>query len=194
MRTSRVYPIGMRLPTTVVNIDNAAAIQARTVEGIATRCLDELYRFALHMTRDPDSAQELTQECVLRALQNQGRITRNPKAWLFRTLYNAFVSQYRRRLSHQTFDDERDAIELGSEALQDSPTEFIAVRDVRAAIESLPEGLRAVIWLSDAEEFRLWEIAEILDLPLGTVASKLSRARKELRRLLSAYRPLKESQ
>lgn len=176
----------------MVSIENAAASQALSVEGAVTRYLDELYRFALHMTRDPDRAQELTQECIFRALKNQGRIMKNAKAWLFRTLYNTFVSEYRRRLSHRTFDDQGKAFELDSEIHSDPMPEFIAVRDVRTAIESLPEDLRAVIWLSDAEEFRLREIAEILELPLGTVASKLFRARQELRRLLSAYGPLEE--
>ncbi len=192
LRTLRVYHIGMELPSTVVRIENTAASQALTVEGVATRYLDELYRFALHMTRDRDRAQELTQECILRALQNQGRITKNPKAWLFRTLYNAFVSEYRRQASHKEVDHQGKALEFESELLRDPLPDFIAARDVRTAIESLPEDLRAVIWLSDAEEFRLWEIAQILDLPFGTVASKLFRGRQELRRLLSAYGPLKE--
>jgi len=176
----------------VGSIENSAPRRTFTVEEAVTRCLDELFRFALHMTRDPDRARELTQECILRALQNRGRITKNPKAWLFQTLYNAFVSEYRRQLSHKTFHDSTEAFIPESEILRNSLPEFIAVRDVRTAIEGLPEDLRAVIWLSDAEEFRLREIAEILELPLGTVASKLFRARQELRRSLSAYGPLEE--
>lgn len=182
----------MELRSPMVSIENVKAGPALTVEGAVTRHLDDLYRFALHMTHDRDRAQELTQECILRALENRWRIAKNPKAWLFRTLYNAFVSEYRRRLSHKEFDDPGEPFELESENLRDPLPEFIAVRDVRTAIESLPEDLRAVIWLSDAEEFRLWEIAQILDLPPGTVASKLFRARQELRRLLSAYGPLGE--
>ena len=60
---------------------------------------------------------------------------------------------------------------------------------VRSAVESLPEGFRAAVWLSDAEQFPLRDIAEILGCPLGTVASRLARGRQELRRLLSAYGP-----
>ena len=176
----------------MVGIENAAASRTLSVEGAVARYLDEFYRFALHMTRDPDRARELTQECIFRALKNRARITKNAKAWLFRTLYNAFVSEYRQRLSHKTFDDQTEALVSESEILRDPLPKFIAVQDVRTAIESLPEDLRAVIWLSDAEEFRLREIAEILELPLGTVASKLFRARQELRQLLSAYGPVEE--
>jgi RNA polymerase sigma-70 factor, ECF subfamily len=182
----------MELRSTVVSIENATTGPALSVERAVTRYLDELYRFALHMTRDPDRAQELAQECIFRALKNRGRITKNPKAWLFQTLYNAFVSEYRRQLSHKTFDDQTETLISESEILRDPLPEFIAVRDVRTAIEGLSEDLRAVIWLSDAEEFRLREIAEILELPLGTVASKLFRARRELRRSLSAYGSLEE--
>lgn len=182
----------MELRSTVDNIENAASSLALSVEGAVTRYLNELYRFGLHMTRDHDRAQELTQECVVRALKNRDRITRNPKAWLFRTLYNASVSEYRRRFSHNIFDDQTEAFASESETLRDPLPQFVAVRDVRTAIESLPEDLRAVIWLSDAEDFRLREIAEVLELPLGTVASRLFRARQELRQLLSAYRPVEE--
>lgn len=182
----------MELRSPVTRSENTAASPALTVEGVATRHLDELYRFALHMTRDRDRAQELVQECILRALKNRDRITRNPKAWLFRTLYNASVSEYRRRFSQESLDDDGKAWRWESRNLSDPLPEFVAARDVRSAIESLPEDLRAVIWLSDAEEFRLWEIAQILELPLGTVASKLFRARQELRRLLSAYGPREE--
>lgn len=182
----------MEFRSPVVSIENAEASPALTVEGAVTRCLDELYRFALHMTRDRDRAQELTQECILRALKNQGRITKNAKAWLFQTLYNEFVSEHRRRLSHQTFDEHEKTHGFEAELLRNPLPEFVAAQDVRTAIERLPEDLRAVIWLSDAEEFRLWEISQILGVPLGTVASKLFRARQELRRLLSAYGPLKE--
>ncbi len=64
---------------------------------------------------------------------------------------------------------------------------LITAEDVRKAVNNLPEAFRAVVWLSDAERVRLREIAEILDCPLGTVASRLVRGRQELRRLLSSY-------
>jgi RNA polymerase sigma-70 factor, ECF subfamily len=173
-------------------IEGAKVTRSLPTERAITRHLDELYRFALHMTRDADRAQELTQESMFRALKNQGRIIRNPKAWLFQTLYNTFISEYRRRLSRHRFSNQVDVLAAESEVLRDPLPGLVAVRDVRTAVESLPEDLRAVIWLSDAEDFRLKEIAEILGVPLGTVASRLFRARQELRQLLSVYGPVEE--
>jgi RNA polymerase sigma-70 factor (ECF subfamily) len=80
-------------------------------------------------------------------------------------------------------------VESELEGVVDPVPSLIALEDVRNAVESLPEGFRAVVWLSDAEQFPLREIAEILGCPLGTVASRLARGRQELRRLLSAYGP-----
>lgn len=190
--SQRVYSIGMELRRAVASIEDVGPVRKPPVESVVLRHLDELYRLALHMTRDPDLAQDLTQECIFRALKNQSQITRNAKAWLFRTLRNALISEHRRR-SIRPFEDARGgAFEPGCEFLREPPPNFIAARDVRTAVESLPGDLRAVIWLSDAEDFRLKEIAEILELPLGTVASRLFRARQELRQLLSAYGPVEE--
>lgn len=189
--SQRVYSIGMELRRAVASIEDVGPVRKPPVESVVLRHLDELYRLALHMTRDPDLAQDLTQECIFRALKNQRRITRNAKAWLFRTLRNALISEHRRR-STRPFEEEGGTFELGCEFLLNPLPDFIAARDVRTAIESLPQDLRAVIWLSDAEDFRLKEIAEILELPLGTVASRLFRARQELRQLLSAYGPVEE--
>jgi RNA polymerase sigma-70 factor, ECF subfamily len=190
--TLHVYPIGMELRKALANIEEVGSSRRVTVENVAMRHLDQLYRFALHMTRDQDRAQELTQECVLRGLKNKSQIRKNPKAWLFRTLHNAFVSEYRCQRFRVSFEEEGKIRESETEFLRDPLPKFIAVQDVRTAIESLSEDLRAVIWLSDAEDFRLKEIAEVLELPLGTVASKLFRARQELRQLLSAYGPVQE--
>lgn len=175
----------------MASIEDVGPVRKPPVESVVLRHLDELYRLALHMTRDQDRAQDLTQECIFRALKNQRQITRNAKAWLFRTLYNAFVSEYRRRHSREPFE-EASTFALEAEFLPDPLPGIIAARDVRTAVESLPAALRVIIWLSDAEDFRLKEIAEILELPLGTVASRLFRARQELRQLLSAYGPVEE--
>lgn len=150
--------------------------------------LDALYRFALRLTRNHHDAQELTQETVLRAWERKQTITTNARAWLFQTLYHTFVSG-RRHFSRwkQGVDEDSDTerLEEGGNPL---PT-AIATEDVRRAIEALPEELRVVVWLSDAEELRLREIAQILGWPIGTVASRLWRARQELRKFLSAYGP-----
>lgn len=172
----------------VVSIKKARRAEATSVGDAIVGHLDGLYRFALRMTRDAEHARDLTQESVLRALKRRGTIVRNLRAWLFRTLYHTFVSHYRHGLHPEIWNENWPADEANLQSFTNPLPAAIAVQDVRTAIEALPEELRAVVWLSDAEEFRLREIAEILDCPLGTVASRLSRARQELRRLLSAYK------
>jgi RNA polymerase sigma-70 factor (ECF subfamily) len=179
--------MAMPRPGLVVSID-----QARTGRGVLVReaipaYLDELYRFALRLTRYADGARELVQECVLGALKAQNTAVRDPRNWLFQTLYHIFVDRYRRGVCRETLNEDSDQSAL--EKVVDPLPSLIALEDVRHAVESLPERFRAVVWLSDAEQFPLREIAEILGCPLGTVASRLARGRQELRRMLSAYGP-----
>ncbi len=120
---------------------------------------------------------------------SSGRALRNPRAWLFQIVYHTFISQYRKdERRGRSYEDLRGD-EPGPENLRDPLPALIASEDVREAVEKLPEEFRAVVWLSDAEQLRLREIAELLGCPLGTVASRLARGRQELRRLLSAYGP-----
>jgi RNA polymerase sigma-70 factor (ECF subfamily) len=177
----------------VVPIDTGRTTETACLEDVLQDDLDGLYRFALRLTRNTDDAQELTQEAAVRALQRQGKIVRNWRAWLFQTVYHVFVSSWRRRSRWKEAgetDCDRAQLENSGAPL---PT-VVATEDVRRAIEELPEELRAVVWLSDAEDFRQREIAEILDWPIGTVASRLWRAREELRTVLSAYGPRGEKQ
>jgi RNA polymerase sigma-70 factor, ECF subfamily len=174
-------------PGLVVSIEKARTGQGAVVREAILAYLDELYRFALRLTRCADDAQELVQECVLRALKGQNTVVRDRRSWLFQTLYHTFVDRYRQGAYRETPDEDSDQTKL--ESVMDPVPSLIALEDVRNAVESLPEGFRAVVWLSDGEQFPLREIAEILGCPLGTVASRLARARQELRRLLSAYGP-----
>jgi RNA polymerase sigma-70 factor (ECF subfamily) len=150
--------------------------------------VDELYRFALRLARNADRARDIVHESVLRALQHES-VVRDPQAWLFQIVYRTFISHHRKDQRRGTPDEDacRDDPEL--ESLVDPLPSLITAEDVRKAVDNLPEAFRAVVWLSDAERIRLREIAEILDCPLGTVASRLARGRHELRRLLSAYGP-----
>lgn len=177
----------------VVSIEEAlSASTGQTADAILEH-LDGLYRFALRLTRNADDAQELVQQTVLRAWERKQTITRNVRAWLFQTLYHAFISS-RRHLGRwkQSRNEDSDEEQLGSGG--DPLPALIATEDVRRAMEALPEELRVVVWLSDAEELRLREIAQILEWPIGTIASRLWRARLELRKSLSAYEPPREKQ
>jgi len=175
----------------VVNIEEAWSGMAAQAGDAILEHLDGLYRFALRLTRNADDAQELAQETFLRAWQRKGTITLNARAWMFQTLYHAFISDRRQRRRWNVSRDGNSDTET-LEYKGPSLPSVIATEDVRRAIEALPKELRTVVWLSDAEEFRLREISQILDCPIGTVASRLWRARLELRKFLSTYGPLGE--
>ena len=116
-------------------------------------------------------------------------MVRDPQAWLFQIVYSTFISHCRKDERRETQDEDAWCDEAEPETLVDPLPSLMTAEDVRKAVDNLPEAFRAVVWLSDAERVRLREIAEILDCPLGTVASRLARGRQELRRLLSAYGP-----
>ena len=151
--------------------------------------LDDLYRFAVRLTRDAGQANEVVQECALRAIEGRNRLVQNPRSWLFKTLYHIFIDHRRKRALRGMYEEEFSGEDTEPESAANPLPDVMVVEDVRAAVESLPPQFRAVVWLSDAEGFVLREIAEILDCPLGTVASRLARGREELRQRLSAYGP-----
>lgn len=177
----------MPRPGVVVSIRNARADQGDHVRQAILAYLDDLYRFALRLTRDAEHARELIHECVLKALQEQNTSIRDPRNWLFQTLYHTFVDHYRKGLRRATLDPDFSYEKTEAVTIVDPLPSVIAMEDVRNAVEELPEQFRAVVWLSDAEEVPLREIAVILGCPIGTVASRLARGRQELRQLLSAY-------
>ena len=123
----------------------------------------------------------MAQETAVRAWKQQNAV-QSWRAWLFQTLYHVFISSRRHRHRWKEAEEGAWDEELAS---SDPLPAVIATEDVRRAIEALPEELRAVVWLSDAEELRLREIAQILGWPIGTVASRLWRARSELRKPLA---------
>jgi RNA polymerase sigma-70 factor, ECF subfamily len=168
----------------VLRIDAAWSCQAACLEDVLRDNLDGLYRFALRLSQNTAEAQDLVQETAARAWERQNTAVQQWRAWLFQTLYHAFISSRRHRQRWR--EAEEGAWDEELEARDPLPT-VIATEDVRRAIEALPEQLRAVVWLSDAEELHLREIAQILGWPIGTVASRLLRARSDLRKLLSAY-------
>lgn len=164
--------------------------------------MGSLYSAALRMTRNPADAEDLVQETFLRAYRGFGGFQEgtNLKAWLYRILTNTYINAYRakqRRPEESDLDDVEDlylyhrlggleAARVGRSAedeLMDAFTEF----EVKAAIEDLPENFRLVVLLADIEGFAYKEIAEILDIPIGTVMSRLHRGRKALQKALWEY-------
>jgi RNA polymerase sigma-70 factor (ECF subfamily) len=157
--------------------------------------LDLLYRVALRLAGEPAAAEDLVQETVLKAFRAWDRFRQgtNPRGWLLTILRNTFINEYRRRRRAPAMVDievaDPRAI-LAEDAIRDPEGKFFheLVDDrIVAAIDALPEEFREVVVLSDIEGLGYAQIAEALDVPLGTVKSRLSRARQQLQAVLLDY-------
>jgi RNA polymerase sigma-70 factor (ECF subfamily) len=169
-------------------------------ERLALPYLESLYNTALRLTRNAQDAEDLVQETFLRAYRSSHQFTRgtNLKAWLFRILKNAFINEYRKRRAAPVEEDfagieesfesrvDRDR----SAAIRNPEEEALANsldEGVQRALAGLPEDYRMAIVLADLEGFSYKEIAEILEVPIGTVMSRLYRGRKQLEAELLRY-------
>ena len=175
------------------------ADQARFAEQ-AMEHMDSLYAGALRMTRKPADAEDLVQETYLKAYRGFGGFEEgtNLKAWLFRILTNTYINKYRQQQRRPDESADIDDVEdfylyrrLGgidhariSQSAEDQLFELITDDEVKGALESLPESFRMAVLLADVEGFAYKEIAEILDIPIGTVMSRLHRGRKALQKAL----------
>jgi len=168
----------------------------KAFEELAYPLLDSAYRTALRMTGQPASAEDLVQEAFLRAFRGFAQFQRgsNFKAWLFRILTNVFLNDYRRKSREpQTADfSETDPADPapGSPAIRAEEIEAIRTHlgdELSRALDRLPSDFRLPFLLSTFEEFSYKEIAEILEIPIGTVMSRLFRARRMLRSELLEY-------
>jgi RNA polymerase sigma-70 factor (ECF subfamily) len=164
--------------------------------------MSALYAAAMRMTRNPADAEDLLQETYLRAYRGfEGfREGTNLKAWLYRILTNTFINTYRakkRRPDQVELDDVEDFFlyrRLGgleaADAARTTETEVlesIPDSEVKEALESIPEQFRMAVILADVEGFSYKEIAEILDVPIGTVMSRIHRGRRALQQKLWDY-------
>jgi len=169
----------------------------RVFEQQAMQYLDSLYSSALRMTRNPSDAEDLVQETILLAFRHfhQFQQGTNLKAWLFRILTNTFINSYRKKVKEPErvdLPDVEDFFFLSEAArnnqLGEDPESQILNKflheDIMAAIDKLPDEFRMVVVLNTVEGFAYQEIAEILDIPIGTVRSRLFRGRKILQKLL----------
>ena len=170
----------------------------RRFQDDALPLLDSLYGAALRMTRNPADAEDLVQETMLRAYRSFDSFEpgTNLKAWLFRILTNAYINVYRKkqREPQKVSADELQDFDLYQE-LKDHDPEFqktpetivldsLVDSDILQAIDELPEQFRLAVMLSDVEGFSYAEMAEIMDVPMGTVMSRLHRGRKALQKRL----------
>ncbi len=159
----------------------------------------QLYSAALRMTRNPADAEDLVQETFLKAYRAYDSFTAgtNLKAWLYRILTNTYINKYRkekRRPSEVDLGDVQDLYlyrQIGSEesagasqSVEERVLDGLVESDIKEAIEELPENFRLPVLLADLEGFAYKEIAEILDIPIGTVMSRLHRGRKAMQKRL----------
>tara|TARA_B100001094_G_C18165076_1_gene791542 strand:+ start:706 stop:1284 length:579 start_codon:yes stop_codon:yes gene_type:complete len=164
--------------------------------------MDGLYGAAMRMTRNAADAEDLVQETYLKAFNAYERFEAgtNLKAWMYRILTNSYINAYRkkqRRPDESDIDDIEDLYlyrRLGgaesavlSRSAEDELLEMFGEDEVKLALEDLPEHYRMPILLADVEGFAYKEIAEILDVPIGTVMSRLHRGRKQLQKRLYSF-------
>ena len=179
----------------------AMADQA-TFQDDALQYSRQLYSAAMRMTRNPADAEDLVQETHLKAYRayHTFEAGTNLKAWLYRILTNTYINKYRkesRRPSEVDLGDVEDLYlyrRLGSEesaeasrTTEERVLDGLVESDIKAAVEALPENFRLPVLLADLEGFSYKEIAEILDIPIGTVMSRLHRGRKAMQKALWEY-------
>lgn len=154
----------------------------RAFEAEAMPHLADLYRVAMWLVRNQTEAEDLVQETFIQALQSFHRYQRgtNCKAWLTTILYH-LNSKRKRKLGQMPMIG--DAEEMLAETLRFEPAvvQHITDKEILTALKNMPQNFREVVILADVEEFAYREIAEILDVPIGTVMSRLHRGRKILR-------------
>lgn len=181
---------------------NETAEQTRKEFGqIAFPYMDEMYAGAMRMTRNPQAAEDLVSEVYSKAWKAFHQFERgtNMRAWLYRILTNSYINEYRKKVRHgspvdidqyETQDEfyfyNKLARQPGAEA--EDPAKAVlakfAEQDVVNAIDGLPEGYRETVILSDLQGLSYEDIAKALDIPIGTVRSRLNRGRRQLQKAL----------
>jgi len=154
--------------------------------------LDGLYSYALVLTRNHAEAEDLVQEAYVRAIPTMGRLRAesNIKGWLFTILRNTWFNQLRKQRNGPLMveiDFGDGTVDSIAEPSMDSHALYVSrieIDQVRAAIRELPLGFREIILLREYEDLSYREIADVLNCPVGTVMSRLGRARAKLRTLL----------
>src|SRR5271154_5676202 len=161
-----------------------------------------LYTAALRMTRNPSDAEDLVQETFLKAYRAFASFEAgtNLKAWLYRILTNSYINTYRAKSRRPEIADVEDVEDLylyrrlsGNEgaglgrSAEDEALDSFTDDEVKGALESLPETFRMAVLLADVEGFSYKEIASIMDIPVGTVMSRLHRGRRALEKALAQF-------
>jgi RNA polymerase sigma-70 factor (ECF subfamily) len=166
---------------------SGVSLQSGEFQELALPLFDQLYNFAHWLTQNREEAEDLVQETYTKALRgfSSFQLGTNFRAWMYRILRNTFLTLRTglRATSTVSLDLEEDGVDLAVES--ETPETILMSRSnsqlVQRAIENLPLHYREIILLYEVEEMSYQEIAETLSIPIGTVMSRLSRARKTLR-------------
>jgi RNA polymerase sigma-70 factor (ECF subfamily) len=153
-------------------------------ESLITQQIPRLRRYARALTGERSAADDLVQDTLERALSrfHLWRQGSDLRAWLFTIMHNLYVNQVRARVRQQ-----HDALdEAAAESARSQEPDWAELRDIDQALARLPDEQRAVVLLVGLEQFTYEEAARVLDIPLGTVMSRLSRGRERLRLILAA--------
>ncbi len=160
--------------------------------------VEALKTFAYYLTYNDNDANDLVQETYMKAFRFAEKFDRgtNAKAWLFRILKNAYINDYRKKSKQPDRVDFEDVINYHKSDevsdnkylnLKEESIDDMMGDEITKAINSLPPEFRTVILLADIEDFSYKEISKIIDVPIGTVRSRLFRARNTLKELLKKY-------
>jgi len=160
--------------------------------------LDAMYNFALRLTSDPNDAEDLVQDTIVKAFRFFSSYEKgtNAKAWLFRILKNSYINNYRKKSKQpnqvdydevSSFYETIRADRTDTSDLEDRMFRELIDDDISNALEELPEDFRTVVLLCDVEGFTYEEIANMLDVPIGTIRSRLHRGRNLLKAQLMEY-------
>jgi RNA polymerase sigma-70 factor (ECF subfamily) len=175
------------------------ARERKSFEAEALPHMEALYRTALRMTKNESDAEDLVQEAYVKAYRFWDRFEQgsNCRAWLFKIMTNIFINEYRSKtrspmsVNVDELDDNFLYGQLAVDQTTRNPEQDLFSRifddDVKKAVESLPDDFRMVVVLAFLEGFSYQEIADIMDLQLGTVKSRLHRGRKLLQKALWDY-------
>ena len=162
----------------------------------------QLFSTAMRMTRNRSDAEDLVQETFIKAWRSFATYQQgtNLRAWLFRIMMNTYINKYnaqQRKPTETELDDVEELFlykRLGavdqsqlSQSTEDQMLSLFTDDEVKKALEELPEQFRIPVLMSDVEGFSYKEIAEILEIPLGTVMSRLHRGRKAMQKMLYEY-------
>lgn len=149
--------------------------------------INDLYRTAVRLTRDASEADDLVQETYMQAWKSfdNYELGTNARAWLYKILFNKFDHHRRKKFTQAKYIQEADELTFGNAAWSAPVPQDLSDEEVISALDKLPSHYRSVVLLADVHEFDYKEVAAILDIPIGTVMSRLSRARVQLKKSLA---------